>query len=427
MAELRNAAPHRAYGRLALWLAGVVLGVVLGMLLARTLAERRSASAAPASVAAPTGAAASSSALELAPIDIATATSAELTQTLDVSGSLRAVQSAMVKARVAAEVRRLDMREGDRVAAGQLLGRLDATEAEWRLRQADDQARSAEAQLAIAVRTLDNNRALVAQGFISKNALETSVSSEAAARATVQAARAAAELARKTVSDTEIRAPIAGLVSQRLVQPGERVAVDARLLEIVDLSRIELEAAIAPADVLALRVGQPARISIDGLGERIGARVARINPSAASGTRTVMAYLDVEPHPALRQGLFARGSVELAARRALVVPASAVRHDQTRPYVLGVEDGRAVERQVSVGLQGDALFDGRRERATEITDGLAAGTLVLRGTVGSVRAGTALRLPAAAPAVAPAAAPAVAPSAAPGAAPGVLPGPVAGR
>ena len=121
MAELRNAAPHRAYGRLALWLAGVVLGVVLGMLLARTLAERRSASAAPASVAAPTGAAASSSALELAPIDIATATSAELTQTLDVSGSLRAVQSAMVKARVAAEVRRLDMREGDRVAAASVI------------------------------------------------------------------------------------------------------------------------------------------------------------------------------------------------------------------------------------------------------------------------------------------------------------------
>jgi len=379
--------------RLLRWGAVLLAIVVLGAWLARTLAERGRAASAPASPAS-----AAALAIELAPIDVALAQSTLLTQTLDVSGSLRAVHSAVVKARVSAEVRTLDAREGDRVTAGQLLGRLDATESDWRLRQSEDQARSAEAQLDIATRTLDNNKALVAQGFISRNALETSASSEAAARATLQAARAAAELARKTVRDTEIRAPIAGLVSQRLVQPGERVAVDTRLVEIVDLSRIELEAAVAPADVLALRVGQQARVTIDGLPERLAARVARINPSAQSGTRTVMAYLEVAPHPALRQGLFARGNVELTVRRALVVPAGAVRFDQTRPYVLALEGGRAVEHQVTLGQRGDAELGGQREAAIEITDGLAAGTQVLRGTVGSLRAGTPLRLAGAAPA-----------------------------
>jgi len=373
---------------------------LLGMLLARTLGGRGARGEAAPPAAPASAASAALQAIELAPVDVAHATDALLTQTLVVSGTLRAVRTAVVKARVAAEVRTLDVREGDRVAAGQLIGRLDTTEYDWRLRQAEDQARSAEAQLEIATRTLDNNKALVAQGFISRNALETSVSSEAGARAALQAARAAAELARKAVRDAEIRAPIAGLVAQRFVQPGERVALDTRLVEIVDLARIELEAAVAPADVLALRVGQTARVAIDGLAEPVAARVVRIAPSALGATRSVLAYLELAPQPGLRQGLFARATVEIASRRALVVPASAVRLDQAQPYVLALEDGRAVERPVALGARGEAALEAGRESAVEITSGLAAGATVLRATVGSLRAGTRLRLAAAAPAAA---------------------------
>jgi RND family efflux transporter MFP subunit len=298
-------------------------------------------------------------------------------------------------------VQSLTVREGDRVQAGQLVGQLDVTEYQWRLRQAEEQAATAQTQLEIAQRTLANNQALVEQGFISRNALDTSSSSAAGAAAALQAARAAVELARKAVRDSEIRAPIGGLVSQRLVQPGERVALDARLLEIVDLSRIELEAAVAPEDVVALQVGQAARVEIDGLAEPVAARVARINPSAVAGTRSVTAYLELAPTPGLRQGLFARASIELQRLPALVVPASALRFDQARPYVVAVEDGRAVRRRVTTGARGEALRDGRPEDAVEIRDGLAAGAVVLRGSVGALRDGTPLRLPAA-PASAPA-------------------------
>jgi len=371
------------------WIAGLVLAalvVALGAVLVRRAPPSPATPAKPAV-----------QALELATGDVARAGNGELVRRLAISGSLRAVNSAVVKARVAAVVQSLTVREGDRVQAGQLLGQLDATEFQWRLRQAEDQAAAAQTQLEIAQRTLANNRALVDQGFISRNALDTSSSSAAGAAASLQAARAAVELARKSVRDSEIRAPIAGLVSQRLVQPGERVGLDARLLEIVDLSRLELEAAVAPEDVVALRIGQAARVHIDGLAAPVAARVVRINPSASAGTRSVLAYLELAPTAGLRQGLFARASIELQRQTALVVPASALRFDQARPHVLAVEDGRAVQRPVTTGARGEVLIQGRPESAVEITGGLAAGATVLRGTVGALRDGTRLTLPPALP------------------------------
>jgi hypothetical protein len=181
-------------------------------------------------------------------------------------------------------------------------------------------------------------------------------------------------------------------VASRLVQPGERVPLDTKLVEIVDLTRIELEAAVAPEDVLALRVGQSARVDIDGLATPVAAKVARIAPAAQTGTRAVMAYLELASTAGLRQGLFAKASIELQRKPALVVPVSALRFDQARPYVLTFENGMAVAHNVSTGARGDVLLDGRLESAAEITEGLQPGSVVLRGTVGALRAGTKLTL-----------------------------------
>ena len=361
---------------LPLLAVGVIVAVVV-----RTIESRRIAQAQATTPRASTG-------LDLAAADVVVARTRELPRTLDVSGGLKAVNSAIVKARVAAEVRSLTVREGDPVKAGQTLGQLDTTELDWKLRQAEQTAASSRSQLEIARRALDNNRALVAQGFISPTALETSISSEAGAQASLGAANAAVELARKARADAQLVAPIAGLVSQRLVQPGERVAVDAKLIEIVDLSRLELEAAIAPEDVAALRVGSRALLQVDGFAEPVGAQVARINPSAQAGTRAIMAYLALDPHPALRQGLFARGTIELGRKDALALPLSAVRTDQAQPYVLQIRDGKAVATPVKTGDRG--VVDG--EPWVEIAAGLAPGASVLASSAGLVRDGTPLRV-----------------------------------
>jgi membrane fusion protein, multidrug efflux system len=179
------------------------------------------------------------------------------------------------------------------------------------------------------------------------------------------------------------------------VQPGERVAPDARIVEIVDSSRMELEASVPPADVVQLRVGQKAVVQVDGLSEPLAAQVVRINPSAQAGTRSVLAYLALPPSSAMRQGLFARATIELQRKRALVVPASTVRHDQAQPYVLVLQDGRARQRRVALGLRGTAGSSAANEAVLEVTNGLAEGEVVLRGTVGALREGTNLKLQAA--------------------------------
>lgn len=369
------------------WGLPLLLAVLLLGALGRTLLQRRAEKLAQA-----VPAAKAEAALDLADADLATARRLELTRTLDVSGALKASNSAFVKARVAAEVKSLAVREGDAVRAGQVLAQLDTTEFDWRVRQAEQQALAAKAQVDMAQRTLANNKALVAQGFISPTALEAAVSTEAGAQASLLAAQAAVELARKARADATVTAPLSGLVAQRLVQPGERVAVDARLLEIVDLSRLELEAALAPADAAALRVGQVARLVVEGVAQPIDARLVRINPSAQGGSRNVLAYLELQGQPGLRQGLFARGSIALETRSALVLPASAVRLDQPQPYALKlVNNSRLAQTPLRLGTPGQA---GGAEvvEVVEVLEGLAEGDRVLAGSLGSVRTGTLVRV-----------------------------------
>jgi membrane fusion protein (multidrug efflux system) len=335
------------------------------------------------------GAPKAEAAIELAAADLVAVRRAELTRTLEVSGSLVAVNSAFVKARVAAEVKTIAVREGDRVRAGQVLAQLDTTEFDWRARQAEQQARAARAQLEIAQRSLSNSRSLVAQGFISATAMDNAVSTEAGAQATLQAALAAVELARKARGDATLAAPISGFIAQRLVQPGERVAVDAKLLEIVDLSKLELQASVPPEDAGQLRVGAVAKLRVDGIAADVSARVVRINPSAQPGSRSVVAYLELQPDPALRQGLFAQGRIELERRDALLLPLAAVRNDQAQPYALRVDGGtRVAQRTLRLGARGSSGDD----EVVEVLQGLDAGDRVLSASLGALPDGARVRI-----------------------------------
>ena len=377
------------------WMKWAIAALAVALLaagIARALDSRKTKQAAAAALAAQPVV----STIELATSDVVTVKTVKLSQGLAISGALKAVNSAIIKARVPGELQGLTVREGDVVKAGQVLARVDATEYASRARQAQEQADSARAQIDIAQRQFDNNRALVQQGFISKTALDTSSSNLVAAQANHKAAIASVEVARKSVDDTLLRSPISGIVSQRLAQPGERVGVDARVLEVVDLSRIELEAAISAADSADVVVGQTAQLQIEGASRSLLATVVRINPSAQAGSRSVLVYLAIANPAGLRQGLFAQGTLGTAQRSMLAVPVSAVRTDKPAPYVQTIEDGKVVQRTVELGLRGE----GDGEPMVGVT-GVAENLSLIRGSVGALRAGTVVKFTAAAP-VAPA-------------------------
>ncbi len=330
--------------------------------------------------------------VELRNADLARAEPRELDNTLPIAGTLKAVRSAMVKARVPGELQGLTVREGDNVGAGQVIARIEPIEYSERLRQAERQVDAARAQSEIAQRQFDNNRALVDQGFISRTALDTSAASLNAALANVRAAQAGAEIARKAVADTVLRAPIAGQIAQRLAQPGERVSPDTRIVEIVDPSELELEIPLSPADSVAVRFGQQATLTVEGTANPVTATVARINPSAQPGSRSVMVYLTVASIPGLRQGLFAQGELAIARASALAVPLSAVRNDKSQPYVQVIEGSgeqtRVLYRPVTLGARSSVNGD----TLVAITSGLTAGERVLRGSAGSLQNGTLVRI-----------------------------------
>jgi RND family efflux transporter MFP subunit len=328
--------------------------------------------------------------IELASSDTIKADLRDITQGLPVSGAVKALNYAVIKARVAGEVKEILVREGDTVKTGQVLARIDPTEYQRRWTQAQEQAVAAKFQMEIAQRQWDTNKALVDQGFISKAAMDNSLASYQGAVATQKAANAGADVARKALDDATLLAPFAGVIALRVAQVGERVGIDAKVLELVDLSQLEVEVPVSPSESLDVRVGQVAALQLEDRKENVTAKVKRISPSAQAGSRSVMIYLSLDKPEGLRHGLFAKGMLGLGKSQVLAVPLSAVRTDRPKPYVQVVEtigdQLQVVHKMVTLGARGLDVTQPESEPWVGVT-GLTAGSTVLKGQVGALREG----------------------------------------
>lgn len=325
--------------------------------------------------------------LEFAAADLATAELRPMTATVQVSGTLRPWREATVKAKVAGELQALNVREGDLVKAGQTIGRIDAADYRARLAGNEADVAAAQAALGVAEKNQATQESLLAKNFISRNAYDTTAGNRDAAKARLDAARAAADVGRKALADTTLVAPIDGIVSARMAQAGERVPVDGRVVTISDISRLELAAGVPAGEAARLTVGAEITLGVEGLdGVRITGRIERINPAAAPGSRSIELYAVIDNRDArLRGGLFAQGQVAAGATQERVaVPASAVREEGGEQVLYVIAADKLQRRPVRTALAHAGWV--------AIAEGLVAGERVVRFNLGPLKDGGAVRV-----------------------------------
>jgi membrane fusion protein, multidrug efflux system len=327
-------------------------------------------------------------ALEFNQTDLVALQPRRLAVELALPGSVQAVSQATVRAKVSAEVKRVLVREGDRVKAGQVIAEFDTAQLRAQLAERTATHEGARAQLAMTERTREANAALVKQNFISQNAFDTADKAHQGQIAAVAAARAQLEQTQLMMADTVVRAPISGTVAKRHVQPGEKVSFDAPLLAIVDLAQLEVQAQAPVSDVPRITPGMSARIEIEGIPERpYAGRIERINPSTEPGTRTVHVYLSLDNEGAvLKAGMFARVLLAIGADAEFpALPISAVRNDGGVDFVWVLADGKLARRDVILGRRDE------RAQWIEVRSGIQADERVIATKFDNLREGLAAK------------------------------------
>jgi RND family efflux transporter MFP subunit len=326
---------------------------------------------------------------ELASADVGTIETRELQVTLPVSGSLTPSAQVMVKAKVAGDVREALVQEGMHVASGQIIARLDAADLKARMATQQAAMEEAQAKLSFAQKNSTNNQLLLQQKYISQNAFDTSQNSVDLARASVKSAASTVEIARLAMADTIIHAPIAGIVSKRYVQAGEKVSPDLPLYSIVNLAQMTLEAQVPASEIPRIRIDQIVNFNVDGFQNRqFTGKVTRINPTTEAGSRSILVYVTVNnADGALKGGMFAKGSITTEKSNAMpLLPLTALRSEKGVDVVYTIEKSKVVARPVKLGLRNED------QGLAEITSGLVQGNRILIAKLDGVKPGSSVKL-----------------------------------
>jgi RND family efflux transporter MFP subunit len=290
---------------------------------------------------------------------------------------------------VAGTISTVTVKAGQHVTEGEVLVRFDTRDLAARLAQQKAAVEAAQAQLELARATLKRTWELAKQGVQAASALDTAKANADAAAANLAGLKAAVASAQTSLDEATVSAPFTGSVSERLVDPGQAVGLNTKLLSLVDLDTMVVQAAIPTSASARVKVGQTADIAIDGIeGRTFTATVDRINPVAISGSRSIMVYLTLPNAEHLfRGGMFATGRiVTVDDPHGLAIPPAAIRTDQDGTFVLKVSGGKLVRQPVTR----DREWNGGQ--LVSVKSGLSDGDVVVSAPLPELQAGMSIKL-----------------------------------
>jgi HlyD family secretion protein len=390
------------------WAASAVAPCALPRTLMDKFAPGKAANCpAPAAAAAETP-----RAIEPPAITVVPAVQREFVDRLFVSGTLVAREEAQVAARIdGLAIVELDAEDGDRVKEGQVLARLDRSQLDALMAQNDaatkranaaiDQAGSliAQSQAQVQFANADFDRAhKLDAGIMAPSTIEQREMAMKTAQAQLAAARFAlglAEADRKSrdaerqelqvrINRTEVKAPVAGIVSRRSAKLGASASTSGEpLFRIIEDGAIDLEADVPEQTLAQLAVGMPAELKLPGVEGAIVGRVRLVNQEVDKASRTGKVRIALEDVSRAHIGAFASGSVELARRQGVGVPATALERDGDEARLDVVRDGKVEVRQVKAGVSDGGWV--------EIEAGVADGESVVQRAAAFLRAGDRVR------------------------------------
>lgn len=317
----------------------------------------------------------------------------EIDRSIAVSGSVSAWQEMSLGVELTGiRATEVLVEVGDRVRAGQPLLKLDNRTLDVQFRQADASVTQAEAALELARANAARGDSLVGQGLISSSDSDKLRADLRSAEAQLLTAQADRDAARLRLGFATLSAPDEGIISARLIQPGQVVSAGSELLRLIRRGRLEWRADLAEADLVQVKPG--AIVELSGPADTLVKGLVRaVSPAVDPATRTGLLYADLpEPGP-LRAGMFAEGRILLGKVLASVVPRESVVFRDGFAYLFvvkaveGAETGSALrrveQRRVDIGIrQGDI---------TEILSGLAPGERIVRRGAGFLGNGDVVR------------------------------------
>lgn len=321
--------------------------------------------------------------MKLAPENVATAATAELSSGPMVSGQLTPAREATVRAQVGGSLVSLAVDRGQSVKSGAVIARIASRDLDTAMAAAEAQIRSADSALGVAQTELARTESLVKGGALATRDLEQARNTYSSAEAQVAAAKARQRSVWQQIDDTSVKAPFGGIVSERPANMGDVVQPGTAILTIIDPSSMRLEALVPSESIQQVRPGAKVRFTIRGVAGDFTGTVDRLSATADPVTRQVSIFVTL-PNVGgkLIAGLFAEGRVEAATRTGIVIPQAAV--DETGPMatVTRIANGKAERVPVELGLRQ------AETEMVEITKGLSAGDVVIRGSAKAIAAGT---------------------------------------